>query len=232
MKKIMWIISILSLVFTTVVLLFMPDSVPMHYDITGEIDRWGSKYENLLFPAIILLMSLLWHLFISYYEKKSNKASVEKERAEALSNAKVMKIVGVSMASMFTVMQGFILYSSYVEANSNATHAYIDIGKVSCILVGIIFIVLGNFMPKTKMNRVAGVRVSWSMYNDTTWMKSNRLGAVAMIIVGVLTIITTVFTKSSIAVIMLIIYLLVATVITLIYSYKVYKKELDKSNNL
>ena len=83
MKKIMWIISILSLVFTTVVLLFMPDSVPMHYDIAGEIDRWGSKYENLLFPAIILLMSLLWHLFISYYEKKSNKASVEKERAEA-----------------------------------------------------------------------------------------------------------------------------------------------------
>ena len=82
------------------------------------------------------------------------------------------------------------------------------------------------------MNRVAGVRVSWSMYNYTTWMKSNRLGAVAMIIVGVLTIITTVFTKSSIAVIMLIIYLLVATVITLIYSYKVYKKELDKSNNL
>ena len=149
-----------------------------------------------------------------------------------MSNAKVMKIVGVSIASMFTVMQAFILYSSYVEANSNATHAYIDIGKVSCILVGIIFIILGNFMPKTKMNRVAGVRVSWSMYNDTTWMKSNRLGAVAMIIVGVLTIITTVFTKSSIAVIMLIIYLLVATVITLIYSYKVYKKELDKSNNL
>ncbi len=230
MKKLMWAISILSLVLTAIVLQFMPDSVPMHYDLSGNIDRWGSKYENLLFPAIILLMSLHWHLFIAHYEKKAAKASAEKERAEALSNAKVLEIVGVSMAVMFTVMQGFILYSAYAEASVNAAQAYVDIGKISCILIGVMLIILGNYMPKTKKNHMAGVRVSWSMYNDTTWVKSNRFGGVAMMIAGLSIIITTVFVRSAVAVVLLLAYILVAAVITLIYSHKVYKAELSKND--
>lgn len=231
MKKIMWVISILSLIFTAVALQFMPDSVPMHYNFAGEIDRWGSKNESLIFPVIILILSLFWHFLISYYEKKADKASNEKESAEALSNANVMKIVGVSMTSIFTIMQGFILYSAYVEANAGATNAYIDIGKVSCILLGVMLIILGNFMPKTKKNQTVGIRISWSMYNDITWMKSNRFGAFAMIIAGILTIVTAIFFKSIASVIMLLVYLLVATAITLIYSHRIYKIELSKNSH-
>lgn len=230
MKKLMWVISIFSLVLTAIVLQFMPDSVPMHYDLAGNIDRWGSKYENIIFPVIILLLSLHWHLFTAHYEKKAAKASVEKECAEALSNAKVMKIVGVSMAAMFTVMQGFILYNAYMEANVNAARTYVDIGKIFYILIGVMLIILGNYMPKTKKNHIAGVRVSWSMYNDATWMKSNRFGGVSIMIAGLSIIITTVFVRSAIAVVLLLVYILVATAITLIYSHKIYKTELSKNN--
>ena len=230
MKKWMWIISILSLVLTVIVLQFMPDSVPMHYDMAGNIDRWATKYENLLLPAIILFMSMFWHLFAAHYEKKAARASAEKERAEALSNAKVLKIVGVSMAAMFTVMQGFTLYSAYVEANINAAQAYIDIGKVSCILNGVVLIILGNYMPKTKKNHTVGIRVSWSMYNDTTWMKSNRFGGIAIMIAGISIIITTIFVRPVIAVVLCLVYILVATAVTLIYSHKVYKTEISKND--
>lgn len=230
MKKIMWAISILSFVLTAIVLQFMPDSVPMHYDLAGNADRWGSKYENFLFPVVILLLSLHWHLFIAHFEKKAAKASAEKERAEALSNAKVLKIVGISMAAMFTAMQGFILYSAYVEVSVNSAQAYVDIGKVSCILMGVMLIILGNYLPKTKKNHIAGLRVSWSMYNDITWRKCNRFGGTAMIIAGLCGIITTVFARSVIAVVLLLVYILAATVITLIYSHKVYVAELSKKD--
>ena len=120
MKKIMWIISFVSLAGTAIVLQFMPDNVPMHYDMAGNIDRWGSKYENLLFPVIILAMSLFWTLFTRYYENKADKSQDEKEIAGAKSNAKVLSIVGLCMSVMFTVMQGFILYGSYTEAVSGA----------------------------------------------------------------------------------------------------------------
>lgn len=231
MKKWMWAISIFSLVLTMAVLQFMPDSVPMHYDMAGNIDRWGSKYENLLFPVIILFLSLLWHLFAAYYEKKAANASVEKERAEALSNAKVLKIVGASMAAMFTVMQGFILYSAYVEAGANAAQAYMDIGKIPCILNGAVLIILGNYLPKTRKNDIVGVRIRWSMYNDTTWRKSNRFGGIAMMIAGLSTIIAAIFVKLAIAVAFFLVSVLITVTVTLIYSNKVYKSELSKSDD-
>ena len=70
MKKLMWILSFISLAGTAFVLQYMPDSVPMHYDMSGNIDRWGSKYENMIFPIIILIMALFWTLFIRYYDSK------------------------------------------------------------------------------------------------------------------------------------------------------------------
>ena len=90
-------------------------------------------------------------------------------------------------------MHYFILYSSWIQANAGGEHAVIDIAKVSCILCGIIFIVLGNFMTKAKRNAVVGVRTVWSMHNDNTWRKSNLIGAICIICAGLLTIITTVF---------------------------------------
>ena len=69
MKKVMWLVSLIPLVITGITLSFLPDTVPMHYDAEGVIDRWGSKYENLEFPLIILALTLFWQLFIWGFEK-------------------------------------------------------------------------------------------------------------------------------------------------------------------
>ena len=228
MKKVMWAISFISLIGTAIVLQFMPESVPMHYDAVGNIDRWGSKYENLIFPIIILAMSLFWTLIMRYFEKKALKAADEKESASAKSNAKVLGIVGLCMAAMFTVMQGFILYGAYSEAVLGATQWTVDIGKVSVILMGIIFIILGNFMTKTRINSSVGFRVSWSMYNDNTWRKSNRFGAYAIMIAGVVTIIMGVVMKNSFGAAMSAVgSVILASVVTLIYAHKVYVQEIE-----
>lgn len=228
MKKVMWAISFISLIGTAIVLQFMPDSVPMHYDAAGNIDRWGSKYENLIFPIIILAMSLFWTLIMRYFKKKALEAADEKESASAKANAKVLGIVGLCMAAMFTIMQGFILYGAYSEAVSGATQWTVDIGKVSVILMGIIFIVLGNFMTKTRINSAVGFRVSWSMYNDNTWRKSNRFGAYAIMIAGVVTIIMAVVMKNSFGAAMSAVgSVILASVVTLIYAHKVYVQEIE-----
>ena len=228
MKKIMWAISFISLAGTAVVLQFLPDTVPMHYDMAGNIDRWGSKYENLIFPLILLAMSLLWTLLIRYYEKKADKAPYEKERTDARTNIKVLSIVGVATAAMFTVMQGFILYGAYSGAVSEAEKQTVDIGKVSCILLGILFIVLGNFMTKTRINSTICLRVSWSMYSENTWRKSNRFAAYAIIAAGIVTILLAVFIKNSFAATMMSLgALLLACIAALIYAHKVYVKEIE-----
>ncbi|MCR5545449.1 MAG: SdpI family protein [Lachnospiraceae bacterium] len=229
MKKMMWIVTIIAFVGTAIVLLFMPDSVPMHYDVEGNIDRWGSKYENFVLPIIIMVMSLFWSLIARYYEKRAEKETDEKAVAGLISNRKVIEMVGTCMAVMFTVMQGFYLFSSYKEAVSMAETQVVDTGKVTVVLMGIVFIILGNVMTKTRINSTVGVRISWSMYNDNTWRKSNRCGGILIMVAGVLSIITAFAMENSFASSMTcVLYLVLASVLTLVYSHRVYKAEIEK----
>ena len=135
MKRIMWFFALIPVAVTSIVLQFMPDIIPMHHDLAGNTDRWGSKMESFIFPVIIMFITLFWYLLIRVYEKKAVNAEVEKEQLEAKSAAKVLSIVGLSQAVMFGIMHYFILYSSYVQASTGGSKSSIDIAKVSCILL-------------------------------------------------------------------------------------------------
>ena len=227
----MWGIAMVPFVVTSLILQGLPDKLPMHYDLQGNIDRWGSKTEELIFPIIILLLTGFWHVMIAYYEKKAKMipedkaASVNKAQAVAKSNSKLLTIVGIYMAVMFGVMHFAILYASCVQANAGLSTMTLDIGKLTCTLAGIFFIIIGNFLPKTKVNSIVGVRTLWSMYNENTWRLSNRLGAWLLIIAGLLTILTTVVADGNISTILLLVYLIAASVVLIIYSKIVYDRE-------
>ena len=227
----MWGIAMVPFVVTSLILQGLPDKLPMHYDLQGNIDRWGSKTEELIFPIIILLLTGFWHVMIAYYEKKAKMipedkaASVNKAQAVAKSNSKLLTIVGIYMAVMFGVMHFAILYASCVQANAGLSTITLDIGKLTCTLAGIFFIIIGNFLPKTKVNSIVGVRTLWSMYNENTWRLSNRLGAWLLIIAGLLTILTTVVADGNISTILLLVYLIAASVVLIIYSKIVYDRE-------
>lgn len=228
MKKIMWIAAMIPTMVTCVVLQFMPDVIPMHHDLQGNTDRWGNKVESLILPIVILFITLFWHLLIYAYEKKSKNAKSEKEQMEAKSSAKVLCIVGISQAIMFGILHYFTLYSSWTQADTGGAKSAIDIAKVSCILCGIMFIVLGNFMTKAKRNAVVGLRTVWSMHNDNTWRKSNRFCAICIMVTGLLTVITTVVTTGMVATIFMLVYLFVTVIVATVYSKRVYDKEIEK----
>ena len=86
-------------------------------------------------------------------------------------------------------------------------------------------------MPKARKNSALGVRTTWSMYNDVTWMKSNRVGAVMFVAVGVLDIVTAFLVESNVATVLMLVYIMIMAVGITVYSYKVYKAEVD-SNKL
>lgn len=225
MKKFMWIVSFVPIIVTSFVLQFFPEQVPMHYDLNGNIDRWGNRTEKLLFPMVILGLALFWTLFIRYYEKKAVKATNDKERQEAEANAKVLGIVGLSMAVMESIMHFVFLYTAYIEANIGASRAEVDTTKILCLALGLFLVVIGNFMPKAKSNGVVGFRTTWSMHNDTTWSKSNRFAAKAIMAAGLLTMVTTLFVDGNMSIVMMLIYIVIAAIVSVAYSKKVYDAE-------
>ncbi len=228
MKKALWILSVLPIIVTAFVLQFMPDSIPAHYNISGEIDRWGSKYESFAFPLAIIVITVIWEVILYVYNKKAKNASVDKKRAEILSNIKVMKITAVLTTASFAVLHFFNLFKAYTEADSGIENLELDSIKIVCVIMGILFIFLGNILPKTKLNGAIGLRITYSMYNDVTWSKSNRFGGIVLMISGLLTVISSLIFSSTVSIVLLTVYLVGAVIASVIYAKKIYEEEKAK----
>ncbi|MDO5291990.1 MAG: DUF1648 domain-containing protein [bacterium] len=223
-NKLLWFFTILPLVVTAFVNRIMPDTIPMHYDASGNINRWGSKNENFIFPVIIMMMSIFWGFFLFYYKKKQKNAVEEKERLAAKNNEIIFYWVAVGMAIMFGIMHYTFMYQAYVEANQGLTMAAIDSYIVTNMVAGLFMIFIGNVLPKSKNNSVAGVRTMWSQYNDQTWAESNRFGGVASVVTGVLIVIETLMFGGMMSTMIMLALLLIFAGVCVWYSYKSYCK--------
>ena len=137
----MWIITFIPLIVTLILINFLPAEVPMHYDFEGNIDRWGSKYEQLILPVVIILMTMFMQCFIWFYSKQSNKTDEDKKKAELKSNINVLYIVSIATTVMFIVMQGAFLYQAF-EATAETTVMTVDINQIMTVMLGIVLIIL------------------------------------------------------------------------------------------
>lgn len=225
MKILRWIIALLPLAITAAVLPMMPEQVPMHYDINGAVDRMGSRYELFLLPVIIILVVAVSGFTKTHYEKRADSADGS-EGKSARMNVKVLNISSFAVPVIFGALQGGVLYMTY--RNATAEHVEVNsdlIVRLSVILIGIMCVIFGMIMPKTERNNVFGFRVTWSMYNETTWKKCNTFGGIVFVIIGLLMMISSAIVPAAFVIFLMLGYLLLGTVIMLVYSYKVYKAE-------
>lgn len=158
-----------------IALQLLPDKIPAHYDINMNIDRWGSKYETLLFPAAALVMAAFMYAMARFASKQENGAG----------NEKVLMICGISINLLFSAMTAWALAMDFKAVSGKEINGMLLI-KIIFIFAGIVMAVTGNFMPKCKLNSLVGLRTRWSMANEDVWFKCQRLGGVLFVICGIL----------------------------------------------
>lgn len=219
-----------TIVITAIALSIMPDSVPVHFDFGGTVDRWGSKYELLVMPLCMLAMFLFWVVINHSLEKKIATSTDEKEIAELKANMSVMNVTSVTVSVVFSIVNLICIYMSYSNLDK-ADIPVVDINKLLCIIMGASFVLLGNFMPKSKNNPYLGFRLPWTRYNDVTWSKSNRMAGIAFVIEGIITIITGVLLSGVLAMIVFSVSVSILLLIVIVYAYFIYKEEVSKGKN-
>lgn len=227
-NKLLWIITLLPTIVTCAIIPFMEDRVPMHYDVMGNIDRWGSKYENFLLPTIIILITLFWKFFLNYLRKKQVSHKDKKSISEAQQNETVIYYIAIGMAFIFNIIHYTTMYSAIIESKNNMTDMAIDINFVINIVIGIFLIIIGFFVPKIKKNSIVGVRTVWSMKNNINWTKSNRFGGISLITSGLAIIIETAFISGFKSVIVMLAIIIINSFISIIYSYKISNTDREK----
>lgn len=178
-KKTVWyILMYLPLVVFLIVLPHLPEKIPAHYGFDNQVDRWGSKYESLLFPAVSILMG--------YFLLGMAKLAAKKEE-HGENNKNVTIIVGILVLLLLNALNIYSLYTSLNKVE-NLSFVSLDISKLVFGIIGMLMIVTGNLMPKLRMNSMIGLRTHWSMKNEATWKKSQHIGGISFIIGGIIII--------------------------------------------
>ena len=84
-------------------------------------------------------------------------------------------------------------------------------------------IIIGNIMPKARLNSIFGLRTSWSMKNELTWKKSQRFGGILFIIAGIIIVVVSFLTKGMTCFFWAIGILVFVAMISVYYTYKIAK---------
>lgn len=215
MKKISISIIILmaiSLIATCVSLCFLGDVIPTHIGPNGQPDLFGSKYFLLLFPAISIVVGVSM-LLVAKYAKVSDNY-----RKYLLITGIILQVLFLAITTVFIICA--LLYKEDTEP--------IDFSKVMMVIVGALFIVLSNFMPKIEKNRTLGFKIYWSMYNEVTWQKTHRFTGITGTISGIILLVCGLIFKEYINFIIFTSILVVFMIANVVASYIFYKEEKNK----
>ncbi len=208
-----WMIGLALLSFAVfgLFLSVAPEQIPVHYDMYGNIDRWGSKYEYLLMPGSSMMMCLFM-LTIAHLEGKGGRAA----------NETVLLISGIWVQLLFNALWIFFMYKA-VQGTDLSVGAIGE--KLILLLVMASLIPLGNIMPKAQRNAIFGLRTKWSMADDVCWQKSQRFGGFLMAGVGISGVILVSILPDvwgAYAVMILIVLMIPAAILG---SYRIWKKQ-------
>ena len=231
MKQLARMIAALCLFVTLLVLRELPAEIPAHYDFAGNVTRFGSKYELLILPVILLLVSFGSRFLLLHLRRKAEQAGSDKERQAAAANAKVVVIVIFSQTLILSCIQGVLLYNTVLALRGESFLSTFAGEKLLTILCGSLLLVPGNILPKCRRNGMVGFRLPWTKYNDITWQKSNRFAGRMLVAAGVLGIVSTVFAPKGYGMFLLSVYIMAAIVISTVRAWRVYREEKAKERD-
>lgn len=211
----LYAVMLICVVGTVIFLTLSPDQIPAHYNLAGEVDRFGSKYENLLWPAFAVGMGVFFLLMARAPRKKGDRNS-----------EKIMMITGVCTLIFFTLLGFYFMIKALKYDPAAAPELGIDgIYKFESIGIGVILVVLGNIMPKMRRNSMIGLRTKWSMANDNVWQKSQRFGGIASVIAGLIMIILALFLPGKWNLLMMTIIIVIWAALSIIASRRYYRED-------
>ena len=167
--RIMWTIAVIPLLVTLAVFTRLPDLIPMHWNISGQIDAYYPKFPGaFLLPALGLVIVALMNILPNVDPKKENYV---KFRSQYL-------FIRLFLVAFFAVIQ-FVVIAISLGAD------FIRVDLIVKLLVGIMFIVIGNLMPKLKHNYFVGIKTPWTLANESVWLRSHRHGGFVWFATGI-----------------------------------------------
>lgn len=192
------------LLFTLVLYPALPERIPIHWNIRGEVDGWAPKFWGaVMMPGTMVLLLALLAALPAFSPKEY---SIETFRPTYN-----------YIAVIITALMGYI----HVVMLLAALHP--DFPFIRALLAGIflLFALMGNVMGRVRQNHWVGVRTPWTLASNTVWIATHRLAGRLFVGIGLLGAIGALLGVSPV---LCFVALIVAVFAPVIYSYIKYKQ--------
>ncbi|GJL96185.1 MAG: hypothetical protein DHS20C06_00020 [Hyphobacterium sp.] len=186
-------------------------SIPVHFNLSGEADRYGSKAEAFLFlPALLVGITFLLSI-----------APAIDPRGKNLRRSRPIYIVGwiigvVALAGA----QGFLTWTAIGGGVEGETMAR----GVGVFISGILLLV-GLVIARARPNFFAGIRTPWTLTSDLSWDKTHRWASRVFTLLGLVGLVSALLLSPEPVTISLIAALLASTLGLIVYSFFVWKND-------
>lgn len=199
--KIGFILLLIPFIIGFLVYKDMPDMMPSHFNLEGVPDEYKPKVFVLFgLPGIILGIYIFSYVITNLDPRR--KYQGEKAMSAVLLIIPIISIV-TTVLSIFSV-QG----------------KKADVNFWLPMIMFIMFIFIGNYLPKTKRNYTVGIKLPWTLDSDYVWDKTHKFGGKVLVIGGIIGLVTSLLGGPGIIQMVL---LFVVILIPIFYSFYVYK---------
>lgn len=202
------LIILLPLAYAATVYPTLPATIPTHFGIDGQPNAWGSRDMIWFTPILFGVISTALYLLIRNLPKIDPKkaAGAPAELYNKLSILLVVFLCAINLVIMYATVTGSV-----------------NITKVMLPLLGLFFLVMGNYMHSIKPNYFIGLRVPWTLENEDNWRKTHQLMSKYWVAGGVLMTLASLVLPRVAALIVFGAILVVMTVVPVVYSYRYFR---------
>jgi len=199
------ILIIFAFAFGLFIYPLLPEQIPSHWNIEGEIDSWSGKgFAVLFFPSFTLIVYLLM-TFIPLIDPL-RKNYLKFSRAYF----------------WFRFLFVAFMISLYLYTLGAAFGNQIKINYFIIPALAVLFIFLGLFMPKVKRNYFVGIRTPWTIHSEETWNETHKYAGRVFIIAGLISLVGLFLPEYSFLIFF--IAVICAMIISVVYSYFVFRR--------
>lgn len=199
-----FVIILLPIVFGIITWNDLPDVMTTHWGIDGRADGFSGKAFAVFGLPIVFLILHLVCVLVTMLDKK------QKEQ-----NDKALGVVFWILPFNSLFANGTVYRSAFGKE--------IDFAWFVPALLGVMFIFIGNYLPKVRQNRTLGIKIFWTLNNEENWNKTHRFGG-KLWVVGGLIILFSSFLPFKAAICVMACTLVAMIVIPVVYSYRIYQK--------
>ena len=186
----------------------LPEQVPLHWNVRGEVDKYGSKTELLLIPILLPLLVYLIFLIVPKIDPK-NKIQSMGGKYQGLKSILTIFMSGLALFILYGAKNGSVENPNYIV-----------------LIIGLLFVFLGNYFKTIKPNYFIGIKTPWTLENETVWKETHGLAGKIWFVGGLLIVLGSLTLPKEANFTLFTVITIIIALVPVVYSY-IYFKQLE-----